>query len=192
MQIGWIQIVGLVAGSSVLAALVNQGITIFREHLRRNGEARLSALYVALALEAYASDCSSIISDCDKFAGTKGKMGVRHDNLPLLTAYPMEVDWKALGIQTTATAMTLRVTVEAARARFSFIREHLDHVDHAPVTLVLPAAAQIGLHALAAAEKIRRHHALPPMEFHAVPSMRRNETWSVRDHLKATDKLFDR
>jgi hypothetical protein len=182
MVIGWVQLLGLVAGSSVLAALVNQGITIVRERLARRDDAKLSALYLSLLLREYANECASTISDMETYIASEGSAGQPRGNMEPVPAFPDEIDWKALGIGTTQEAMLFRVRVEAARGMITDVHEFGDDDD--VVTAVVEQSAKFGLLALATAQAISRDHALPDVKAD-------EDEWSVGDFLRRKAALYE-
>ena len=108
-------IITLVAGSSVLAALVTQAVAALREGRNRSRDASLSALYLAIAFESYAGDCSSALGESEAYEASNHHAGAAIGNVPDLPEFPSSIEWKPLGIQHTTKAMSFRVEVETAK-----------------------------------------------------------------------------
>lgn len=176
-----VNVIALVAGSSVLAALVTQGLSAWRDRRGTNKDAAFSALYMAIAFEAYANECASLIGDSENHESSDGAAGTAHGNLPLLPPYPEEVEWKAFGLKRTTRALSFRTEVDSLRAMISDHWDFLDADDIVP--LVREEAAKLGAKALDLAADLRRSKHIEPM----------TETgdWSVRDFLARKKEEYE-
>lgn len=176
-----VNIVALVAGSSVLAALVTQGLSAWRDRRRVNKDAAFSGLYMALAFESYANECASLIGDSENYDSSHGAAGKAHGNLPLLPPYPEEVEWKAFGLKRTTRALSFRTEVDSLRAMISGHWEFGDEDDIVP--MVREEAAKLGAKALDLAADLRRSKHIEPM----------TETgdWSVHDFLRRKKEEYE-
>lgn len=174
------EIIGLFAGSSVLAAFVNQGIGAFRDRRKLKREAAFSALYVAIALEDYASTCSSLISDSENHDASDGNAGAAHGNVAELPAFPASVEWKQFGIKSTTDAMSLRVDVDNTRAMIRGLWDFDD--EDRIVPLVKEESARLGLDAICLAIALRRDWKLARVEY--------GPGWSVKAHLEERLKRY--
>jgi len=169
-----VNIVALVAGSSVLAAVVTQGLSAWRDSRRTNKDAAFSALYMAIAFEAYANECASLIGDSENHDSSRGAAGKAHGNLPQLPPYPEEVEWKAFGLKRTTRALSFRTEVDSLRAMISGHWEFGDEDDIVP--MVREEAAELGVKALEIAADLRRSKHIEPMP--------ETGDWSVQSFLR--------
>lgn len=147
--------------SGVLAALFTQGLAWLREWLGENKQAKFAALYVAIALESYARACATMIGESETYDASDGAAGSAHINLPELPEYP-EVDWKAFGIRNAEKAMAFRTKIDADRATFREMWEHLDPEDVVPD--VRERTARHGMTALSMAATFRAAYGLNPLD----------------------------
>lgn len=155
------QIVSLVATSSVVAAFLTQGLAWFREWWGEAKQAKFAALYISIALEAYARTCASLISDSEAYEASNEAAGAGHGNIAEIPEYP-EVDWQAFGIKHAERAMTFRTKIDNDRAMIRDMWEHGDEDDIVP--FVREKSGEHGLAALAMAEMFRAQHGLNPLD----------------------------
>lgn len=174
-EVAWsaAQIVTLAAGSSVLAAILTQGVAWIREWLGENREGKFAALYIAIALETYAEECSTVIYDTRNYVSSDGNVGERHGNLASIPEYPA-VNWQAFGIKPAEEAMNFRTEVGTAREAIKFLW-NVDFED-AVVEQVLADSAELGLRAFRMAKQFRTRKGLSPR-----PHVRE---FSVETHLE--------
>lgn len=168
----WTKLAPLIFGSSVLAAFLTQALGLFKDAWNRRRDADFAALYVALALERYASQCATIVGDFDNHRSSSGGHGERWENV---TAFPevTGVEWKALGIKLTTEIMSFGVRVDSTREMLA----ELGSLDgEAAVTDAREHAVRLGVRALDIADHLRRARRLPS---------RTNGSgdWSTRDWL---------
>lgn len=167
-------IIVLVAGSSVLAAIVTQTISAIREYRQRNREAAFSALYVAIALEDYAGQCSSLISDSENYESSGGYAGAARGNIAPLPDYSQSIEWKPFGIKATTKVLSFRIDIDNTRARIDDYWEYDD--EDSIVPLVREESAKLGVAALKLAIDLRRQWRIDPVEY--------DDEWSVKSHLE--------
>ena len=166
-------LVALVAGSSVLAAVVTQGASWIRDWVKQIKDGSYAALYLAIALESYASECASCIGESENYDSSGGHAGNIHGNIPDLPAYPDSVEWKPLGIARTAEAMSFRVEIETIKA---MITDHWDYLDEDDVVpMVREEAARLGSKALELAIDFRNAWKIAAVDY--------NDEWNVRSFL---------
>jgi len=157
---GW-GVMTLVATSSVLAALLTQGLAGWRDWMSEKRNDRFSALYLALALEAYAEACSALIDHAGNFDRSDGHMGRPARNVDELPEYP-EIEWKALGIKDAVAVMSFRTELDSRRSQIIAVREFLDDDDDITAE-ACRAAAEFGLKAGALAKRLRKTRRLPKL-----------------------------
>jgi hypothetical protein len=166
MPLDTISPVTLVLSSSVCAALMTQGLVTLRECIKNRMDSGFSKLYLALALEAYASQCLSEISDSESYIQTNGHAGFAHGNIPDLAPYPEAIEWKAMGLKSTTAALSFRVDIETTEAMISYNQEHMrdgdDGYDTLPVKL---QAARLGYEALRQALELRKSRKIKPIVY---------------------------
>lgn len=157
--------IGLVATSSVLAAALTQVFSIARDWWMKGHSAKFGALHLAIALEAYADECSTLLSDSEAYEASDGSGGRPRGRLSDLPPYPDEIDWKALGLRLTTAALTFRVAIGTANAKVAGAFEYGDDDDG--VQEVREAAARLGSKAATLAKDIRASHGIEPQELDA-------------------------
>lgn len=172
-------IITLVAGSSVLAALVTKGLDLWGDGRKRRVEADFAALYLAIALEDYASKCTGIIADISNHLSSRGEMGESHGNLAPLPEYPENIDWKAFGIRPATKAMSFRIEVDAARESISSL---WDFDEDDAFALVSEYAASLGSKALSLAMAFRRSRGIEPVDY--------SGDWSAKAFLEKKSSEF--
>ena len=122
-NVGLISVVA--AFSSIVGALLTQGIAAWREGRRRSTAARISALYAASALESYADACIESIEELNSVEYSVGLIngdGTLEEKFRLVAeipAYPVQIDWAALGVEVTEEVLNFRVHVSGSRSAAS-------------------------------------------------------------------------
>ena len=172
--------IGLVATSSVLAAALTQGMVLVREWWTHGRSAAFSALYLALALESYARECSTLISDSETYENSDGHAGTPRGRLSPLPEYADGIDWHALGLSDTTAALSFRVSIENENAKVAATFEFGDDDDG--VSEVREAAATLGLQAITLAGELRRRHRIDPLAL--------DPQWNVERHLVEKGEAF--
>lgn len=168
------ELLTIVAGSSVIAAAMTQGVGIVRDWYKAKRDAKFSALYLAITLESYADECATLIGDSQNHENSNGHAGAAHGNLADLPEYPAAVEWKPFGIKDTTKAMSFRVEVDTRKASFSGHWEFGDEEEIVP--LVREEAARLGVKALTLAASFRESWGIDPVDYSA--------KWNVQDYLK--------
>lgn len=128
-----IQIVSLVAGSSLAAALLTQGVGWIRDavtaHSKKKAHASYLALRLAILLEAYAYACATIIQK-------NGNAETRPDEqypdwevkLPPLPEYPDDAEgWRSLKLDLASRALALRNRIDGSQAIIDVTIEYAEH-----------------------------------------------------------------
>jgi hypothetical protein len=110
---------GVLLTSSVVASLVTTGVGWARDNFKTKRDDKFAALYLALTLEAYAAECASFLGDAETWISSNEAAGQAHGNLPELPPWPEDMDWKALGIDDTTSALTFAATVASTRSHIS-------------------------------------------------------------------------
>jgi hypothetical protein len=164
---------GLVIGSSVIAAIFTQGIGWARDWFKENKTSSYSALYLAMAFEAYGRACSRQISDSETYEASDGQAGESHGFLPEIPDLPKEIDWESLGIATTEEALALPVLVATTNSAIGSTWDIGE--PEAALEQMREAAAEIGLKAFALAGIIRRRQKIPALAY--------SSGWSAPEHL---------
>lgn len=147
--------------SGVLAALFTQGIGWLREWWGETKEGKFAALYLAIALEAYADACSTLIYDSHNWDSSSGNAGREVGQIDSLPDYPA-VNWKALGIEDTVAAMSFRSDVDFAQGQLTYMHEFSDDDDI--VEQARMSAADMGLAAALLAKQFRFDKKLPALK----------------------------
>jgi hypothetical protein len=167
-------IVALVAGSSVLAAFINQGITIAKDWWTVRRDASFSALYIAIALESYASDCAADVSDSENHEYSNGHAGSPKGNIRDLPDFDSNIEWKPFGIKRTTQAMSFRIEVETTKTMIRDMWEFDD--EDGIVPLVRYEASRLGSKALALAIELRDQWNIDPVDY--------TSEWNVKKYLE--------
>lgn len=180
LTLSWVQIITLVAGSSVLAAILTQLLAALQEHLRRRRAASFLAIRMATILEKFAEACMSIIGDFDTFEQSFGAAGARTTKLPNLEAFPDDADgWRALPTSLTANALSFPNHVAAGQERISFTWSVAD--EHSAWDDCKDECTKLGLAAWEMAHALRLQFSFPPFEprYDIEGALRRQTTRSV-------------
>ncbi|MDQ1158921.1 hypothetical protein QE385_003248 [Sphingomonas sp. SORGH_AS 950] len=167
-------VVALLLGSSVLSAVINQVWTAIRDRLKLTKDAGFSALYLAIALEAYAGECAALVGDSRNYHASDGNAGTVRGNIAELPDFPASIDWKALGLKATTKIQSFRVEVETTRAMFKGLWEFADGEEIFPQ--VREEAARLGLLAGVIAAETRKAHKITAVDY--------GSGWNVPDYLK--------
>jgi hypothetical protein len=173
--------IALVASSSVIAAIITQGLGEYREWLKLKKDSGFSSLYLALALEAYASECSIVIGDSENYDASGGNAGVAHRYIPDFAPYPETIEWKPMGLKSATAAMSFRVDVETTRAMISGYWEFGDEDDAVP--LVRLETARLGCEALRLALTLRKLGSI-------LPTKSNDDDWNVNYFLAEQYKKY--
>lgn len=177
-------LVTIVAGSSVIAAIVTLGVNILRDWKNARRDAKFSALYLAIAFEAYADKCSDLLSDSLNYDSSGGHAGMARGNLDDMPDYPDSIEWKPLGIDDATKAMSFRVEVDSTKSMISAEWEFADDEDVPPV--VREQAARLGIKAIDLAVSLRKKWGIEPVSY--------DGEWNVKAFLneKYTDHVTKR
>lgn len=174
-------IVALVAGSSVLAAFVTQGVAALRDRLKTRKDAGFSALYLALALEYYGAACASALGESDTYEASGGAAGAAHGNVPDMPDFPDSIEWKPLGLDHTTRALSFHVEIESAKAMIRDAWDVTNDEDYS-ITMMREEAARLGLKALDLAASFRSSWRIEPVD--------QSGEWTARKFLtERTEKL---
>lgn len=149
-----------ILATAIVTATAAQCALWAKEKWVAGAEGRFSALYAALFFEEYANACSHRLSEYDDYISSSGHAGVDHGALPEFPDFPIEIDWRRVGIRRTEDAFAYRVKHAAARAKIAYLYD-FDPPDGGDYELVMQLIGQ-GLDALALAAKIRRSGRLKP------------------------------
>lgn len=163
MTLNTSEIVALVAGSSVLAAIVTQILNELRDGWKKKQDGGFSALYLALALESYAAECASLIGDSENFEVSDGHAGSAYGNIASLPDFPDSIEWKPLGLRATTQAMSLRVDIETTSAMITGSWDFGDEEDIVPIVRL--EAARLGSQALALSKSLREMGKIEALSF---------------------------
>ncbi|MGB3469760.1 MAG: hypothetical protein WBA51_02935 [Erythrobacter sp.] len=178
-----LQIASLVAGSSVLAAVVTQGVSWFRDHLKSKGNSDFAKVYLIAALEGYAAEASNSISDSENYEASDGATGRPVSNIPTLDAFTDKIEWRALGADTTKQMLRFQVDIEEVRASISFEWDVIGDEDFILPT-VREKTALVGLRALQLAATLQGTPEVAPIAL-ADPD------WSVKSALEADHNKYE-
>lgn len=171
-----IEIVTLVAGSSVLAAVVTQGVSWLRDHMKSKSNREFATVYLVAALEGYAAEASNAISDSENYETSDGQIGRPVSNIPALDTFPDAIDWRALGPETTKQMLSFQVNLESVRASIAFDWDVVGD-DDLIVPRVREKTALVGLKALQLAAALQGQHNGEPIDL-------ANPDWSVKSALQ--------
>lgn len=172
-----IELVTLVAGSSVLAAVVTQGVSWLRDHMKSKSNREFAKVYLVAALEGYAAEASNAISDSENYETSNGQIGRSVSNIPVLDTFPDTIDWRALGPEITKQMLSFQVDLESARASIAFDWDVVGDEDLI-VPTVREKTALVGLKALQLAAALQAEHEGEPIDL-------ANPDWSVKSALQA-------
>lgn len=146
--------------TAVLTAAGTQGTIWLKDRWYQSRDAKFSALYAALFLEQYATDCSKGLSDIQHHEEYYGGLGSHNISLPPLPPFPNEIDWKSTGIKLTEATFAFRVAVEAMNSKINFLHA-FDPPDGGDYE-VEKQLIELGLQALKVAGRLRKSAKLGP------------------------------
>lgn len=172
-------IIGLVAGSSVIASVVTLSATWGRDLLGWNAKRKFAALYLAIALEEYARTTATLLGESETHEDSNGAAGTAHSNLAALPDYP-DVDWEAFGIKRAEAAMGLRTEVDSQRGWISGYWGFAEAEEVVPE--MQERAATLGLKAFVMAEGFRKDFGLTPLD--------QSDEWSTKNDLTSRHQKF--
>jgi hypothetical protein len=141
--------------------MVTKGIDAWLERGRRNIGADFAALYLAIALEDYATRCAIVVQESENFESSEGQIGEGHANLAPLPEYPADIDWKAFGVCPTSAAMSFRVDVTNAKMTVSGL---WDVDSDSGLELFRKHSIKMGIKALALASGFRKSRRLSSVD----------------------------
>ena len=179
-----IEIVTLVAGSSVLAAVVTQGVSWLRDHMKSRSNREFAKVYLVAALEGYAAEASNAISDSENYETSDGQIGRPVGNIPMLDGFPDTIDWHSLGPDTTKQMLSFQVDIESVRASIAFEWDVVGDEDLI-VPKVREKTALVGLKALQLAAALQAQHEGAPIDLS-------NPDWSVKSALQADLEKYEK
>lgn len=174
----WSGIAGLIFGSSLISALVTTiGGELLKAHIDRQRtqkedlrraeafrqKAAFSALYLAVAFEAYALACADVVGEnSSNTSEVTGKL----TNAPKLPAYPAEVDWGVLGLDEANLGMSFRTRVGLVNA---VLDSGWEYDPYQVIEETTRHAGDLGLAAWHEATRLRQQHHLPPIDTSRLP-----------------------
>lgn len=101
------------AMAAAIGAITSFIVGWLRDIWRDRRDAKFSALYLAIALDAYVHACATVVRDSKAHDDTDGHQGTFHGNIPKLPEFPATIEWKPLGIELATAAMSFRCEVDA-------------------------------------------------------------------------------
>ena len=179
-----VEIITLVAGSSVLAAVVTQGVSWLRNHIQSKSNRAFAKVYLVAALEGYAAEASNAISDSENYETSDGQIGRPVGNIPMLDTFPDTIDWRSLGPKTTKQMLSFQVDLENIRASFAFDWDVVGDEDHI-VPRVREKTALVGLKALQLARSLQAQDEGANIDLS-------NPDWSVKSALEADLEKYEK
>lgn len=165
--------IGLMLGSSVIGSFLTLGATAWKDAVSNKNSADYSALYLAMALEAYGRQCSDLLSDSEMALASEGMAGKTYGSLPEMPDSPSTVSWTALGIGITAEAMALPVLIATTNVTIRTFWEIGE--EEMAIGELHDSAAEIGLQCFSLARSVREKRSIPPLIL--------NEKWNAFSHL---------
>ncbi|WP_276200377.1 hypothetical protein [Chelatococcus sp. XZ-Ab1] len=158
-------VIGLLLSTSVVTAVINQGLGWLRDARRDRasnlGAARHQAAHLATALEAYAFDCEYSIAELEMWESSRGAAGSLIDDLPELPVLP-HADWKALDAGIVSEYLTLFSELRSINRGVSFAQNVMVEGDiYGRDGIMANALGSMGYKALRIAMLARKKYKLP-------------------------------
>jgi len=157
----WLSLATGAAGGSLVF-----GLGYLRDYFKQHKDGQFAALYLCVALEEYASETLSRAHESITYQYQYDPHSDNNDHItgrPLGNAlqikYPADLDWKSLGVKTTASALTFKINVEGVRSNIEAAWEFDD--DYETETYAREQAVELALEAWAFAMKHRHDWKLP-------------------------------
>lgn len=161
LTLTWFQILSLVAGSSVIAALLTQFLSAAQERFRRGRAASFLAIKIATLLETFSEKCMSVIGDFDTYRQSSGSAGGQTTKLPNVDPFPEDADgWRALPQRLTAKVLSFPNHIRAAQESISFSWSVAG--DEAAWSECHEECAKLGTSAWEIASELRIEFGFPP------------------------------
>jgi hypothetical protein len=151
--------------SGLIAALITQGLTWWREiyTIRKQNKAKatFAAIVTATKLERFAMDCWDAIGNIKDYRSSNGNIGNKFDQLPDEPKYPDNVEWISVGSTLCVQVFSFSNEIEQSHRLISFMSDVTDPDTAADE--VIEQCATRGSQALALATQLRQHYAIPPL-----------------------------
>lgn len=165
VSLHWKEIVGLIVSTGVVSALLTNLLGFWRDRRKERVEVARAggylALRVAVILEKFVIDCAELLEEVDLFNQTRGQAGKTHGELPLLTAYPSDVEWKTLDPKLLSRTLSFRNELSLSGMLFKFTYE-MSPEDITPTCV--EQAGKFGCRAWEIATDLRSHYSFPEID----------------------------
>lgn len=114
----WVPFATAVLGGAV-GAVLTQLATFFRDWWNKREEGRFNALTLALALEAYAAECTEPHYALSNYVSSNYNTTEPSGTLPTLPEFSEKTNWRSLGVRTASDVLGFRVRVNTAHSALS-------------------------------------------------------------------------
>ncbi|EHP93434.1 hypothetical protein MetexDRAFT_1655 [Methylorubrum extorquens DSM 13060] len=153
-----------VLSAGVTAALASAGVQAWRDRGKGRSSAAYLALRIAIALEAFAHDCSELIAEnvLLKDIGGAAERPRYRTRLPPIAGFPDDGEgWRALNLHLAAECLGIRNAVSVTQSSIRWAVEYDGDIEDR----VADAAIEHGLAAWATAGRLRAVYKLPPASY---------------------------
>lgn len=154
---GWFPILA----GGLTGALLTQGAVSLREWWNETKDAKVSAMFLAAELDAYASSCAGMRQDVGNFETSGGELGQVWRRVPELPEYPDRTNWRALGINLAQRVLAFRSRVVSLNVELDALWDLMDAED--VIALASDQSVKIGLQAVTHANALRTAYRIKPV-----------------------------
>jgi len=177
-----------ILGGGVTGAFLTQGAVILREWLNETKDAKVSAMFLAAELDAYASSCAAVRQDVSNFESSGGEIGRAWHRVPELPEYPDKTNWRALGVNLSQRVLAFRSLVVSRNVELDALWDLMEEDDI--VALASDQSVKIGVRAVAQAIALRAAYRIQPIidedEFD-VPNFLERELIDIQNKERAAE-----
>ncbi len=186
MAFEWLDIPKFAVPTGLVVAVMNFGLTWFKDQHNDKTTAERDAKYLALRLavifEKFAIECAGAITCDSLYDEFGGHAGCPNTGIPTLLDYPADADWKALDAALSAKALSFWNDILQGKQSIGFMWDY----DPGSVSLECnEQCGKCGSRAWALASELRRRYRLPSFDHTA--------SWDFLSTLKKqTDRVEKR
>ena len=178
----WYEIIGLIASTGIVSALINQALSYLREswvHTKINAEeAVYISIIISTSLEKYSIECAKKISDNDLYISSGGHAGSVDTDFLCFKIPNENLNWRTLNSKLLMRIFSLINDFNVHKNSYNFIVSELCYDEIDAIGAFNTEIAKCGLMAFEIARDLRIEYNLP--EFRFV-----NLDWDIQKTLKS-------
>jgi hypothetical protein len=148
--------------SGLTGAGLTQGAVSLREWWSEAKDAKVSAMFLAAELDAYASSCAAMRQDVRNFEASDGERGQAWRQVPELPEYPDKTNWRALGVKLSQRVLAFRSRVVSRNVELDALWDLMDSED--VIALASDKSVKIGFEAVTHSAALRAAYRIKPID----------------------------